>query len=135
MSTTGVAPDTVTVSSTAPTRSSPLIVAVKFEMSSIFSRTTVPNPGNVNVSLYTPGRKSTMRYCPASSVMTVRTCSIKAGLAASTVTPGNTPPEASLTTPARALCASAVLAARNNSNEPTKTTTGIRRSIAGLQLN
>src|SRR6185295_9812272 len=37
--------------------------------------------------------------------MTDRTFSIRTGLAASTVTPGNTPPEASLTTPVIAACA------------------------------
>src|SRR5688572_19816920 len=41
-----------------------------------------------------------MRYCPAPSVTTVRTFSINAGLAASTVTPGSTAPDESLTTPA-----------------------------------
>ena len=40
-----------------------------------------------------------MRYWPLASVTTDRTFSISAGLAASTVAPGNTPPEASLTTP------------------------------------
>src|SRR6185295_13225004 len=37
--------------------------------------------------------------------MTDRTFSIRTGLAASTVTPGNTPPDASLTTPVIAACA------------------------------
>src|SRR6266446_1795255 len=41
-----------------------------------------------------------MRYWPSASVTAVRTFSIRAGLAASTVTPGRTAPEASLTTPA-----------------------------------
>ena len=40
-----------------------------------------------------------MRYWPVSSVATDRTFSIRTGLAASTVTPGKTPPEASRTTP------------------------------------
>src|SRR5881397_2143797 len=39
-------------------------------------------------------------YCPEPSVTTVRTFSISAGLAASTVTPGSTAPVVSLTTPA-----------------------------------
>src|SRR6478735_4585664 len=47
-----------------------------------------------------PGRRSTIRYWPAPSVTAVRTFSMSAGLAASTVTPGMTAPDASLTTPA-----------------------------------
>src|SRR5258708_6116421 len=43
-----------------------------------------------------------MRYCPVASETAVRVFSISAGLAASTVTPGNTAPDASLTVPARA---------------------------------
>src|ERR1700686_3848773 len=42
-------------------------------------------------------------YNPCSSVTTDRTFSIRAGLAASTVTPGTTAPVVSLTTPAIAL--------------------------------
>src|SRR5438045_1163987 len=41
-----------------------------------------------------------MRYCPDPSVTTVRTFSISAGLAASTVTPGKNAPDASLAAPA-----------------------------------
>src|SRR5688572_6446250 len=41
-----------------------------------------------------------MRYWPVPSVTTARTFSISAGLAASTVTPGRTAPDASLTVPA-----------------------------------
>src|SRR6266480_2650934 len=40
-----------------------------------------------------------MRYCPLPSVTAARTFSISTGLAASTVTPGRTAPELSLTTP------------------------------------
>src|SRR5688572_7147814 len=41
-----------------------------------------------------------MRNCPDPSVVTDRTFSIRAGLAASTVTPGSTAPEVSRTVPA-----------------------------------
>jgi hypothetical protein len=41
-----------------------------------------------------------MRYWPEPSVTAERTFSINAGLEASTVTPGNTAPDVSLTTPA-----------------------------------
>src|ERR1700691_2099595 len=40
-----------------------------------------------------------IRYWPLASVTAVRTVSISTGLAASTVTPGNTAPDASLTVP------------------------------------
>src|SRR5580765_7636081 len=40
-----------------------------------------------------------MRYWPEPSLTTARTFSISTGLAASTVTPGNTAPDVSLTTP------------------------------------
>src|SRR5436190_5935117 len=53
-----------------------------------------------------------MLYRPSLSLTAVRTFSISAGLDASTVTPGSTPPELSLTTPAIPLdvgaCADAV---------------------------
>ena len=50
-----------------------------------------------------------MRYCPASSVVTTRTFSINAGLDASTVTPGSTAPDVSLTAPAIDACARAAV--------------------------
>jgi hypothetical protein len=77
------------------------------------SRTTVVNPGSENVTVYVPGRKSTMRYNPASSVTVDRTFSIKAGLAASTVTPGITAPDESRTTPVSDAWAKAVAGTRS----------------------
>src|SRR5207248_885352 len=50
-------------------------------------------------TLYTPALRSTMRYWPVPSVTALRTFSISTGLDASTVTPGRTAPDASLTTP------------------------------------
>ena len=57
-----------------------------------------------------------MRRCVP--VMVVRVPSISAGLAASTVTPGSTAPEASRTTPAMplALCASAASGRANQAS-------------------
>src|SRR5712691_7246756 len=68
-----------------------------------------------------------MLYRPSPSVTTVRTLSIKAGLAASTVTPGSTPADVSLTTPAipLACCADAVAGTRTNT--PTSAAT-LRRA-------
>src|SRR5262245_1994496 len=96
----GASPLTVIVSSTAPMRRSALTVSTNEPVNSIPSCFTVLNPGRLNVTEYTPGRRSTIRYWPALSVTTVRNFSMSAGLVASTVTPGSTPPEASLTTPA-----------------------------------
>src|SRR5215471_8294713 len=50
-----------------------------------------------------------MWYCPVPSVTADRDFSINVGLAASTVTPGSTAPDASLTVPASATCAHAAL--------------------------
>ena len=60
VSTTGDWPDTVIVSSRAPTFMSPLMVAVKLLGSSTPSRLTVLKPSSEKVTLYTPGRRSTM---------------------------------------------------------------------------
>lgn len=54
-STSGLCPETRTVSSICPTRNSALTVAVKPAVSSIPSRLTVLNPGSANVTAYTPG--------------------------------------------------------------------------------
>ena len=48
-----------------------------------------------------------IRYCPDPSVTAERTFSIRAELLASTVTPGNTLPDGSRTTPANVVCACA----------------------------
>jgi hypothetical protein len=61
-STTGVSPDTVTVSSRAPTFKSPFTVAMNVAVSSMPSRLNVLKPGSENVTAYTPGLRSTMRY-------------------------------------------------------------------------
>src|SRR5436190_11965774 len=68
-----------------------------------------------------PVRKSMILYCPCASVVTLRTFSIRAGLDASTVTPGSTAPDVSFTTPAIPLCASeaAGTSARNASTRAT----------------
>src|SRR5437764_182350 len=57
-----------------------------------------------------PGRRSRILYRPEPSVTTVRTFSMRAGLDASTVTPGRTAPEVSFTVPAIAALAPLVCA-------------------------
>src|SRR5678815_5308838 len=81
------------VSDTVLTGSSTFTVAVNEAGRSSPSRRMVLNPWRANVTAYTPGRRSTIRYCPCPSVVAERTRSISAGLEASTVTPGSTPPE------------------------------------------
>ena len=56
----GLAPDTVTVSSMAPTDISPATLAVNPDVSSMPSRTKVLNPGSVNVTVYVPGRSASI---------------------------------------------------------------------------
>ena len=104
-STTGVSPVTVIVSSSAPTRMSIGIVSVVVPLSSMPSRLTTLKPVSLNVSEYVPGLRLVIRYCPESSVTPTRTFSMRAGLEASTVTPGSTPPDWSLTVPVRVPCA------------------------------
>src|SRR5688572_21237522 len=63
-----------------------------------------------------------MLYRPSPSLTTERTFSIRAGLAASTVTPGSTPPDVSLTTPAMPLaCCAHALGASSRKLASTKT--------------
>src|SRR5688500_4880979 len=75
-----------------------------------------------------PGRRSTIRYWPVSSLTTERTFSIRTGLAASTVTPGSTAPDASLTTPAMAPCANAAA----GTSRTTSRTAADRRASAHI---
>src|SRR5262245_3177279 len=61
-----------------------------------------------------------MRYWPDASVTTDRTFSISAGLAASTLAPGSTAPEASLMTPVMAACAYTVEGKSKETNAITR---------------
>ncbi len=114
VSTIGLSAVTVTVSSIAPTFSSALIVAVKVPDSSIPSRLKVLKPTSVMVSMYVPGRRSTIRYCPVASVVAVRTFSIRTSLLAATVTPGRTAPDGSLTVPVIEAWAKTVVGRKTN---------------------
>ena len=64
VSTIGLAPLTVTVSARLPTRKSALTVAVVPAVRSRPSCLTVPKPVNVKVTVYAPGRNSTILYSP-----------------------------------------------------------------------
>ena len=105
VSTIGDSAVTVIVSASAPTFRSALTAALNEPVSSMPSRRTALKPASVNVTVYVPARRSTMRYWPAPSVTAVRAFSIRTGLVASTVTPGRTAPDASFTTPAMDACA------------------------------
>src|SRR5688572_21532331 len=67
-----------------------------------------------------------MRYCPEPSVTSVRIFSIRAGLAASTVTPGSTAPDVSLTVPVNEAWANANAGSRTT-HASTHTTRADRR--------
>ena len=71
---------------------------------------------------------------PSLSLVAVRTFSISAGLAASTVTPGKTPPDVSLTTPAMLLVCWADAAAAHSNQERTTTPTLKRRDAKSHPL-
>ena len=60
VSTTGDSPLTVTVSSSEPTFNSAFTVAVNPVVNAIPSRLTVPKPGKEKVTVYMPGRRSTI---------------------------------------------------------------------------
>ena len=129
-STSGLSPVTVIVSSSAPTCSSTLTFAVTPALMLIPSRRMTLNPGNVKLTSYVPVLRSMRLKRPSPSVNTTRTPSIRAGLDASTVTPGRTPPELSVTSPPMppVLCADAVGA---NSNTPTSIPKPIRLRFTG----
>src|SRR5262245_56613656 len=108
-STTGEVAETVIDSSSEPTFISALMEVVKLAGRSTFSRLIDAKPVKLNVTTYWPGRKSTILYWPLPSVVTDRVFSIRTSLDASTVTPGSTAPDVSLTTPTIALWAWATL--------------------------
>ena len=100
-------------------------------------RRTVLNPASAKVTVYVPGRRSTMLYRPSPSVTAVRTFSMSAGLEASTITPGSTAPDASLTSPETlpvvTACARATVGRRVNTQRTTRRTTPSR--LIGILLN
>ena len=95
------------VSSTAPTESTASTVAVNEPVSSTPLCSKGRQSRRVNVTVYAPGRRRSMRYRPEASVTAERTFSMSAGLAASTATPGMGAPETSRTVPAMAAWANA----------------------------
>ena len=133
-STTGVSPVTVIVSCSAPTRISIGMVSTAVPIISMPSRLIVLKPGSVNVSEYVPGFRSMTRYWPVPSVTTERTFSINAGLAASTVTPGNTAPDASRTVPVRVPWANAEVDSNMNAATQRKHFTALYMSGVLLEL-
>ncbi len=98
---------TVTVSVKGPSASVASTVAVNDPIRSTPSRWDGRQPASVNRTSYTPGRRFSMRYRPWPSVTVERVFSMSAGLLASTMTPGTTAPDESLTEPAIAAWASA----------------------------
>src|SRR5439155_21362398 len=113
---------------------SALTVAVKFAGSSTPSRTTVEKPVSVKLTLYVPCRRSTIVYRPLASVTADFDFSISAGLAASTVTPGSTPPDSSFTVPAIWLCAAATIGSASTHTIASRTPIQKRRRIDTTSL-
>src|SRR4029078_3505103 len=104
-STTGDSPGTVIVSSSEPSRMSAVMLTVAEPDTSTPSRTTVLNPVSTNFTVYMPGRRFSMRYCPVPSLTAARNFLIRAVLDAAPVTPGNSAPDVSLTVPVMVACA------------------------------
>src|SRR5437762_3559905 len=77
-----------------------------------------------------------MVYTPAPSVTTVRDFSISAGLEASTLTPGSTAPEASLTTPEILACPCAFAIVGTSTTQTNTNATASRRmsDLLGCQI-
>ena len=94
------------------------MVAVIDPVSSTPSRTTPAKPASVNRTVYTPGRRSSMRYWPVASLTVLRTFSISAALDASTVTPGRMAPELSRTVPAIEAWAAATAGSASSTARP-----------------
>jgi hypothetical protein len=94
----GASPRTVTVSAKAAGLRLTSMTTVSFRRSVRPSRTTVPKPDSVTVSLYGPiGRYGALKN-PTSLVTTVRSAPV-AVWTMLTVTPGSTPPLVSVTEP------------------------------------
>src|SRR5512135_958384 len=91
-STTGDVACTSTDSPTEPTGMSALTGTVTSAGTLMPSCRVLLNPGALNVTEYVPGRIDTMAYLPSPLVVTVRDCSMSAGLEACTFTPGITAP-------------------------------------------
>src|SRR5207237_2178133 len=123
------------VSSSVPTARSTLTVAANSAGRLSPSRFSERKPVRLKVTVYTPGRRSTTLYTPCASVTADRTPSMSTGLAASTVTPGSTPPEQSRTTPRMLLCADAATgSSRNIDNAATHTSPRARIRDDSLRI-
>jgi hypothetical protein len=78
-----------------------------------------------------PGRSARIEYWPEPLVTVERVFSMSAGLDTSTVTPGSTPPEASLTVPVIALvCADAITGVRTRASKAIQRTVSERITTA-----
>src|SRR5262245_39265950 len=99
VSTTGLIPETVTDSASAPTLSSTSTLATKPTVRRMSSRRTVWKPDSEYTTVNVPIGSGVSRYSPRSSVTTVISGTCSAGLVVVTVTPGRTAPLVSLTWP------------------------------------
>ena len=131
-STTGDSPETVTVSSSAPTAIWAFTCRAALPIRSSPSRTKVLNPGSVKVTAYSPGRRLTMVKRPDPSVNAVIVPSMLTGLSASTVTPGRIPPVVSSTRPEIEPCAPTVAGSRSPPTPAIAIQTTSRRILCPL---
>ena len=99
MSTTGDWPTTLTVSLTAPTFSTALMLATKPAVNRTLSRASPWNPSSSYRTSYTPMGSTVSRYSPSPSVTVVISAIWSAALLIVTVTPGRMPPLSSVTRP------------------------------------
>ena len=89
---------TVTASNRPPTRRATSTVAVG-TLARSTARANCSKPGSVNVRVYAPSGSAANAYCPVPSVTRTTGPPTSAGAAAVMVTPGRTPPVASVTVP------------------------------------
>ena len=127
MSTIGVSPVTVIVSASAPTFMSALIVAVNEPVSSMPSRLTRAEAGQRERHGVGAGPQvDDAVLAGAVGHGGLRAFSISAGLDASTVTPGSTAPDASLTTPVMEAWANAAAGTSTRSSNAPNPTCNLR---------
>jgi hypothetical protein len=117
VSTSGASPVTVTASSTAPTAIAMSTRAVSLTRTVMPSRVVVLNPESVALTLYCPGASSGTAKKPSAPVVTTRVWVVP-WLTTSTVAPGMTAPDASVTMPVMppVACACAACAATSTAS-------------------
>jgi hypothetical protein len=110
----------VIVSCTPPTRMSASTAMTAEPLTWSASRFTVANPDSVKVTVYSPGRRSSMRYGPVPSVTAVANLFDQRRARRLDGDAGKHGPDASLTTPAIVPCANAAPTGRTRGRQSTR---------------